>query len=371
MIGVVTLGGSMLEYVPQFVVGGVLLFIGADFLYEWLWHARARMTRLDYAIMLGIVVIVATVGFLTGAAAGLVAAIALFVYRYSRTDVVRHQLTAEEHQSNIERPLEHSDLIREEGRSVFVLELQGFIFFGTADRVFDHFKLRLDSTGELRFVVFDFRGVTGIDSSAVALFERMALLARDREVTILLSALSPVHHAQFSSLIHHYDVVREEPNLDHAMAWCEDRILEELDVSSSHRRSLPDELLEQLDPYLESRVIAAGEHLMVQGEKAPGIFLITSGRATVLLDDRTGEQVRIRTLLEGTVLGEISLYRGERCTATVVAELECEVLHLSPEAFDRLCRDDTAAAAQLHVFVARTLAGRVSHANRAIRALHG
>ncbi len=188
---------------------------------------------------------------------------------------------------------------------------------------------------------------------------------------MLLSTLSAVHSGQFSSLVHQYGGVGEEPSLDHAMAWCEDRILEDFDVSVSHRRPRPDELLDQLDPYLESKRIAAGDNLMVQGEEAPGIFLITSGRATVLLDDRTGERVRLRTLLEGTVLGEISLYRGERCTATVVAERDCEVLHLSPESFDRLCLDDTAAAAQLHVFVARTLAGRVSLANRTIRALHG
>ena len=371
LFGVVLLGGSILEFVPRFVVGGVLMFIGVDFLYEWLWLARGRMSRPDYAIMLAIVLIVATVGFLTGAAAGLVAAIALFVYRYSRTDVVKHQLTAEEHQSNIERPLDHAELIRREGRSVFVLELQGFVFFGTADRVFDHLKVRLASTRELRFAVFDFRAVTGIDSSAVELFERIALFAHANDVTMLLSSLSPVHSGQFSSLVDHHSAVREEPSLDHAMAWCEDRILEGLDVSAEHRRSLPDELLELLDPYLDSRVIPAGDSLMVQGEEAPGIFLITSGRATVLLDDRTGEQVRLRTLLEGTVLGEISLYRGEKCTATVVAELDCEVLHLTPEAFERLCVSDTAAAAQLHGFVARTLAGRLGHANRTIRALQG
>jgi SulP family sulfate permease len=70
------------------------------------------------------------------------------------------------------------------------------------------------------------------------------------------------------------------------------------------------------------------------------------------------------------VLGEISLYRKEPCTATVVAEERCEVLHLTPQGFASLCRADPAVAAELHAFVARILAGRVSHANRAIRALH-
>lgn len=70
------------------------------------------------------------------------------------------------------------------------------------------------------------------------------------------------------------------------------------------------------------------------------------------------------------MLGEISLYRDEPCTATVVADTDCEVLHLTPKRFDELCRTDPTVAAELHQFVARTLAGRVSYANRSIRVLH-
>jgi SulP family sulfate permease len=109
---------------------------------------------------------------------------------------------------------------------------------------------------------------------------------------------------------------------------------------------------------------------MRQGDPTPGIFLIMSGRVTVLLEDSDGDEVRLRTLLEGTVLGEISLYRDEPCTATAVAETVCEVLHLTPESFAALCDEDPSLAADFHLFVVRTLAGRVSHANRAITALH-
>lgn len=109
--------------------------------------------------------------------------------------------------------------------------------------------------------------------------------------------------------------------------------------------------------------------MMRQGDPSPGIYLISSGRATVLLDRGDGNRVRLRTLLAGTVLGEISLYRNEPCTATVVADTDCDVLHLAPESFDELRRSDPAVAAELHQFVARILAGRVGHANRTIRAL--
>lgn len=370
---VVVMGGSVLELIPQFIVGGILLFFGFEFLVEWLWTMRKKMGRLDYVLMFGIVIVIATVGFLEGVATGLLAATALFVVRYSRIDVVKHSLTASEHQSNIERPLPQAQYLREAGGSVLVLELQGFIFFGTAGRIIGRLRDRLRESEPLLFVIFDFRRVTGVDSSAVALFERIGVMARERDLVVLLTDLDSTQTAQFSELVSEYgDVITVEPDLDRGMAWCEDRLLDSAGADRSDPRALPEGLEAELGRYLVARSIAAGERLMTQGEPAPGIYLLKHGRATVLLEGGDeGGPVRLRTILEGTVLGEISLYRGEPVTATVMAETECEVLHLSPEAFDELCRDDPSTAADLHAFVARTLAARVSHANRAIRALRG
>lgn len=371
LFGIVLLGGSVLELIPQFVIGGLLLFVGVDFLVEWLWKARRRMTRLDYALMVGILVVIATVGFLPGVAVGLVAAIALFVYRYSRIDVVKHLLTAREHQSNIERPVDHAEYLFNVGGAVLVLELQAFIFFGTANQILDRVKDYVAESESIEFIIYDFRLVTGVDSSAVVVFERIALLARERDFTVVLTGLHPGHREQFSEFLSRYDdVVVTHIDLDHGMAWCEDQLLARLDAREDTGRALPDGLVERIDRHLVSRTFPTGERLMTQGDPTPGMYLITSGRATVLLEQPDGEAVRLRTLHEGTVLGEIGLYRREPCTATVVADSACSVLHLTPEAFDTLCTDDTAAAAELHAFVARTLAGRVSHANRTIRALH-
>jgi SulP family sulfate permease len=370
MLAVVTVGGSILEMLPQFVIGSLLIFVGVDFLVEWLWTSRRRMTVLDYALMCGIVVIIATVGFLPGVVAGLLAAIALFVVRYSRIDVVKHSLTATEHQSNIERPSVDADYLQTTGDSVLILELQGFIFFGTASRIIRHVKTHLEAAESPQVVICDFRFVTGVDSSAVMLFDRIALLARDNELLLIFTGMSPSQYAQFSELRSEYDdVVRDEPDLDHGMAWSEDYLLAQAGERQGQQRALPEGLAIQLAPYLVPRTIAVGEYLMRQGDPTPGIFLIMSGRVTVLLEGRDGQRVRLRTLLEGTVLGEIGLYRDEPCTATAVTETDCEVLHLTPEAFADLCHDDPSAAAEFHLFVARTLASRVTYSNRAIRAL--
>lgn len=367
---VVAVGGVILELLPQMVIGGMLLFVGAEFLYEWLWVSRRRMARLDYVLMWAIVLVIATVGFLPGVTVGLIAATGLFVLRYSRIDVVKHQLTGAEHQSNIERSAADAEYLAANGDAIGILELQGFIFFGTASKILSRVRESLDQPNRPRFVVLDFRRVTGVDSSAVAIFERVALLARERGIRIVITGLGGEESSQFSDLVKDYrDIIVSHPDLDYGLASCEDELLREA-VDSDAGRELPSELPRDLEPYLVDRHFQAGEVLMRQGDPSPGIYLIRSGRATVVLEGSHGQRVRLRTLLAGTVLGEISLYREEPCTATVVADEWCDVLHLTPESFSQLCQVDARVAAELHAFVARTLAGRVSHANRAIRALH-
>jgi len=368
---VVALGGVILELLPQMVIGGLLLFVGAEFLYEWLWTSRRRMARLDYILMWAIVLVIATIGFLPGVAVGLVAATGLFVLRYSRIDVIKHRLTGAEHQSNIERSSTDAEYLVANGDAIDILELQGFIFFGTANKILGRVRESFDRSHRPRFVVLDFRRVTGVDSSAVAIFERVALLARDRSVRIVITGLGAEETSQFSDLVEDYrDIIVSYPDLDYGLASCEDELLHNAVDSGVAKRDLPAELPRDLEPYLVERQFEPGEVLMRQGDPSPGIYLIRSGRATVVLEGASGQRVRLRTLLGGTVLGEISLYRDEPCTATVVADERCDVLHLTPESFSQLCQIDPRVAAELHAFVARTLAGRVSHANRAIRALH-
>lgn len=370
MLMMAAFGGFALEFLPRFVVGGLLLFVGAEFLYEWTWTSRRRMTKPDYALMLVIVVVIATIGFLPGVAVGLVTAVALFVVRYSRIDVVKHSLTGREHQSNIERAATDAEYLRNVGEATLILELQGFVFFGTASRILSRIRARLENT-ELQFVVCDFRRVTGVDSSAVAIFERIALVVRERATALVLTGMAPEQRAQFDDLVSRYrGAIVLESDLDHGTAWCEDRLLEAAGLGAATGPALPEGLQRVLGRYLERRVIPSGELIMRQGDPSPGIYLISSGQATVQLDEDQGHSLRLRTLLGGTVLGEISLYRNEPVTATVVADTDCEVLHLSPDRFDEMCRSDPVVAAELHQFVARTLAGRVSHANTAVRALH-
>jgi SulP family sulfate permease len=51
-------GTTMLAFFPKLIVGGLLLFLGLDFLYEWLITGWSKLSRMDYGIVVLILVVI-------------------------------------------------------------------------------------------------------------------------------------------------------------------------------------------------------------------------------------------------------------------------------------------------------------------------
>src|SRR5262249_35840682 len=234
-------GVALLSYLPRPGLGGVLFFVGLLFFVEWVYEGWFRLSRPDYVVMIVILGVIGTVDYIPGIGVGIIAAVIMFVVNYSRVDVVKHVLSGANHQSNVERPPPQHRLLREHGEQVYILQLQGFIFFGTAHNLLTQVTLRTESEQlpPLRFLVLDFRRVSGLDSSAVLSFVRMRRLAQRRGFTVLVTHVSPPisHQLTVSRLADDSPgAFRVFPDLDHGIEWCEERILHDAHLPVDRKR---------------------------------------------------------------------------------------------------------------------------------------
>jgi SulP family sulfate permease len=136
-------GTSLISLFPKFILGGLLLYLGLAFLYEWVYETWFRLPKTDYLVILLILFVIASVGYLEGVAVGIVAAVILFAINYSQVDVIKHSLTAANYQSTISRPKLHRRLLKRYGDRALIFELQGFIFFGTANQLLEQIRSQL------------------------------------------------------------------------------------------------------------------------------------------------------------------------------------------------------------------------------------
>jgi SulP family sulfate permease len=185
-------GTNFVSLMPKFILGGLLLFLGLAFIYEWVYQTWLTLPRADYFVIVLILFVIATVGFLEGVAIGIIVTIVIFTINYSRVAVIKHSLTAAVYHSTFDRPKLHKRLLRRLGKQVLILELQGYIFFGTANQLLEKVRTHLSNFAQTRFcfLLLDFSRVTGIDSSAVLSFRKMNQLVQKNQAGIILTGLS-------------------------------------------------------------------------------------------------------------------------------------------------------------------------------------
>ena len=81
-------------------------------------------------------------------------------------------------------------------------------------------------------------------------------------------------------------------------------------------------------------------------------------------DDKT---MRLRSFGNATIVGEMALYSGQKRTADVVTDRRTVVHKLSMSRLRQLEREDPSAAMQLHNYVIKVLASRLTLTNEAYR----
>ena len=375
---------SFVSYVPRWVCGGLLVFLGLVFLWEWVYEGARKLTHLDYLVVLLILAVVGLVGYPEGAGTGIVAAVVLFVHNYSRVNVVSHALSGANLRSNVDRPVRELRHLRQHGGQMHVLRLQGFIFFGTATHLHLDVKRRANdaSRPKLRFAIFDFRRVSGLDSSAVFSLSKVHHLARKLGFTLVLTQVKPeiarqlelggLRPSDFPSL-------RFLPDLDHALEWCENLMLKDEAGGEEQRPIHLAHQLKELWPpgidaaglmdYLERQEARTGEYLIRQSESSECLYFIESGLVTVRLELDDARFVRLRTMGAGTIVGEVGLFLGGLRTASVVAEQPCVVYRLTLDGLERMRRQDPTLALAFHRYVVCLLAERLTNTGGLVRSL--
>ena len=369
-LAAVAFAASVVGLIPRMIVGGVLIFIGLDFLVGWVWDKRKVLPRLEYWVVVAILAGIIVWGFREGVVIGLVLAVMLFAINYGRIELVREVSFGETYRSNVDRPAAERAELRTLSDRVQILRVSGFVFFGSTNRLLERIRRRVEEDTPPRFLLIDLRRVTGVDSSAVVSFVKVLRLAEASGFEVVFTGASDPVRAQLArgGVEETPGLVSFEPDLDRGLERCEDALLMDLVPGE---RTVP--VLEGLPPhlweYFERVSLEEGTKLIEQGEAPDDVYVLESGRLRVELVTPGATQMRVSTVLPGVIVGEVALYTQDRRTADVVAETPSVVLRLSRTAIERMEAEEPQLAGLLHRWFAQTLAVRLSDRTRALDSL--
>ena len=369
---------ALLSYVPKFILGGLLIYLGVDQLNRWIVESRRRLSTIEYLSLLAIIFIIVKWGFIAGVLIGTIIGCATFALSASRISSIKFGFNGAEYRSSLDRSRRDLALLAAHGKEIHGLNLQSYLFFGSANRLYQHVKTLLGHHPECRYLVFDFKLVTGIDSSAAYSFAQIRRSASGNDVKLVLVNLPRTTEKMLRSGEFLSGDILVMPDLDHALEWCENEIIaryreleqEEGDLQGWFAGILGnDHDAAELTRHCERVEVRAFETIARAGEPADSVLFILNGRIGVIVDAGGGHSTRVRSLGRHTTVGEMGLVARQPRSATIRAEADSVLYVLRADAFDAITASNPALGQKLLTYFMSVLAERLTFASRMIGVL--
>jgi SulP family sulfate permease len=332
------LGARAIASTPIVVLAGIVLVTSVSLVDRWVRglvarlpvdaESRDRTRPLSLATVAVVAIVTITLGFLPALAVGFALSFVLLMVGMNRS-LIRSVTTGVQRPSRrhwVGADAAHVQAARERTK---VVELEGPLFFGTAERLADEVER---SVGFADVVVLDFRLVTSIDATAALLTQRLARRMSARGVELVLAGVTTTgRHGQ--ALLAHWSVADDErrrwfSDADKALEWAERRAVRAAVRHESAELPLEDmplfETLDREQRAIVSRLFARmdvrrGTVVFREGDPGDSLYLIARGAVDISVLNADARRSRIVTISPGAMFGEMALFDGRTRSATAVA----------------------------------------------------
>ena len=378
--------GTMISWVPVAALSGILIVIGFRMIdRESLHYLKSRSTVLDFAVIAVVVACALMVSLIVASGVGVVLAIFLFIREQVGGTIIRHKVYGNQVFSKRVRLQEEMEILTRDGAQAVIFELQGSLFFGTANQLYLALEPELKTK---KYLILDMRRVQTVDVTAAHMLEQVKDMLAERNGFMIFSHI-PQNLPSGRDVQQYFDqlgLVRPESpvrvfgELDEAMEWVEDRIIEE--AALAHEEETPlelseielfkgrkEETLAALEQGMEKRSFKTGERIFARGDSGDELFLIRQGAVRIVLPLSEKQVHHLGTFGRGAFFGEMAFLDGEARSADAIAFTDTKLFVLSRKTFDGFAAEHKKAALNLMEQIASVLASRLRYTNAELRVL--
>lgn len=375
-----TVGGPLLAMLPKVVLAGIMVTIAValsdrwtrQLLRQWLSGERSADLRHSLAVVALVGFVTVLFGFVAAVGIGSLLAMLIFISAMNRS-LIRERFSALERPSRRIYGPAQARLLQVERQRVVLIELEGALFFGSAER------LAIEASAlppGCRCLVLDLSQVSMIDASGAMLLQQLSSQLDRRGVSLLLAGVSA--DSQHGKRLRTFGCFRASlpgggradwwPDADRAIEAAEQMLLAQAGVDdvqvavplaeTSLMRRLDAQQLERVKERMEVRHLRAGEILFRQGDPGDRLYVLTQGSISIIGGKGPVRQ-RFVSFSPGIMIGEMSMLDGAGRSADAIADTDAVVWSLTREVYDALVLADPLLGERLTRNIAIHLADRL------------
>ncbi len=367
----------VIAMIPKAAIAAVLMVLSLNLFDRWSLGLAAKLIRgrsrsypqdfFDFLLVLLVMAVMLQVGVFHAIILGAVLYILLFLHSIGK-NIFHGQYRGDKVRANVQRNQVEVKTLSHMGSRIQIFELEGAMFFGTADKVSETVENLLKT--DVTHVILDFHLIAYIDTTGLSILKKLARICKQKKVQLFVSAMD-------TGLGDDLDVTFFD-SVESALARAEDQLLDQVLDSERYQKTISirevdalNAVLKEtdwpiLEAHLERRIFKAGEYICRQDEPGDSMFYLVQGRAKVMVGFYDQPKRRVATLCPGTVVGEMSIFDDQPRAADLIAEGPMTVYVLSCEALLNLLKIHPVTAYRLLIGVGSELATRLRLANQQV-----
>ena len=377
--------GGVIAWIPIAALAGILIVVGVRmFDRHSLQLLKSRATILDFVVIVAVVLVAETVSLIAASGVGIALAIMLFIREQARSSVVHARSSGHERFSRQMRLPAEMAILERDGGETSAFELQGSLFFGTADQLYSALAPEIPKRRQL---ILDLRRVQSMDVTAVHVLELVEDMLRERGGTLAFSRVPRAlpNGTDVEALLRQGGLVgngraRLFADLDDALEWAENETLRRAQAASGDEQllELPEldvfkgrkpETLAAVEACAEAAHYEPGDRIFASGDTGDELYLVRRGAVRIVLPMHLGGGMHLATFGRGDFFGEMAFLDHQPRSADAIAERPTDLYIIRRARFDALASAHRHAAMNLVEGLAKTLALRLRRTNTEVRAL--
>lgn len=381
---VLLLIGSLVAWIPFAALAGILIVVAVRMLdVKSLSLLKHRSTIFDFVVILSVVLSAVAFSLITAAGVGIAMAILLFLREQMRTSVLRRKAFGNTIFSKKSRVTSERVILEEKGKHTLIIELQGQLFFGTADQLLSEIEPVLN---DCKYAILDMRRVQSVDFTAAnRLKQILARIKEQKGYLIFASVPKSLPTGQnVKDYLQKLGLVKTEnlyffDNLDAALEWVEDDILAEEKAKDDNKTLSLEEIelfkgispgaLTTLSTCLEERTYRPREIIFKAGEKSEEIYFIRKGNVKIVLPLSGGMTHHLATIAKGGFFGDMAFLDHRKRSADAVSFDDVSLYSLSRNKFDESVKQYPEIAGLFFEKLAYSIAHRLRQSDKELKTL--
>ena len=382
--------GKLVGKIPMAAIAGIITSVGISLFDSWTMNLikklsapkdQRRVALMNLLITLTVAAVTVSINLIVAVGIGVAIASGLFMSKMGKS-IIKRRYHGNRFHSKKMRSLSNSDLLEKEGDRIVIFELQGPLFFGSAENLSTQVE---EAIYTAQYCIIDMKRVTEIDSTGANILTQLKRSFEKEKKHLLFTYLKNNEtlwgFLQVMDISQQLEDLRFFSDTDAALEWSEDDLLknlphltgtcnevrlEDMDIVNGFT---PDEL-EVLKEKLHCETYKEGESIFREGDPGRDLFFLTKGSVSVKIRLRERNQLkRIFTFTSGVIFGEVALLDGKPRSADIWSEENTEVYRLSLDDFDVFRREMPEIAIKLIQNIARALTRHLRRSSDEVRAL--